>query len=41
VQRVRDLRASDVEAARGLLGGLEARARRMTAPAQADLDPFA
>ena len=41
VQRVRDLRRSDVEAARQLLGGLEARARRQAAPAQTDVDPFA
>ena len=41
VQRVRDLRKSDVEAARQLLGGLEARARRQAAPAQTEVDPFA
>ena len=41
VQRVRDLRKSDVEAARQLLGGLEARARRQTEPEQAEVDPFA
>jgi len=41
VQRVRDLRKSDVEAARQLLGGMEARARRQAAPAQTDVDPFA
>ena len=41
VQRVRDLRASDLEAARQLLGGLEARARRKAAPAQTEVDPFA
>ena len=41
VQRVRDLRTSDVEAARQLLGGLEVRARKQAAPAQAEVDPFA
>ena len=41
VQRVRDLRQSDVEAARQLLGGLDARARRQAAPAQTEVDPFA
>jgi len=41
VQRVRDLRQSDVEAAGQLLGGLEARARRQAAPAQTEVDPFA
>jgi len=41
VQRVRDLRAADVTAARQLLGGLEAQARKKAAPAQAEVDPFA
>jgi hypothetical protein len=41
VQRVRDLRKSDMEAAQQLLGGLEARARRQTQPPQAEVDPFA
>jgi hypothetical protein len=41
VQRVRDLRMSDVEAARQLLGGLEARARRRAEPQPTELDPFA
>lgn len=41
VTRVRDLRRSDVEAARQLLGGLEARARRQVEPEQAEVDPFA
>jgi len=41
VQRVRDLKASDEPAARQLLGGLEARARQQTAPAAAEVDPFA
>ena len=41
VQRVRDLRKSDVEAARQLLGGLDARARRQAEPEQAEVDPFA
>jgi len=39
VQRVRDIRTSDVEHALQLLGGLEARARRRTE--QAEIDPFA
>jgi hypothetical protein len=41
VQRVRDLRRSDEEAARQLLGGLEARARGRAEPDQAEVDPFA
>ena len=41
VQRVSDLRASDLEAARQLLGGLEARARRQAEPQRAEVDPFA
>lgn len=41
VQRVRDLRKSDEEAARQLLGGLEARARRQAEPDQGEVDPFA
>jgi hypothetical protein len=41
VQRVRDLRESDAEAARQLLGGLEARARRQAAPPRTEVDPFA
>jgi hypothetical protein len=41
VTRVRDLRKSDVEAARQLLGGLEARARRQAEPEQTEVDPFA
>ena len=41
VKRVRDLVASDLEAARQLIGGLEARARQQSAPAQAEVDPFA
>jgi hypothetical protein len=39
VQRVRDLRQSDAEAAHHLLGKLEARASRQTQ--QAEIDPFA
>jgi hypothetical protein len=39
VQRVRDLRQSDVDAAHHLLGGLEARSRQQTQ--QTDIDPFA
>jgi hypothetical protein len=39
VQRVRDLRQSDVEPANHLLGALEARSRRQTQ--QAEIDPFA
>ena len=41
VQRVRDLRTSDLEAARQLLGGLEARTRRQAEPQRAEVDPFA
>jgi len=41
VQRVRDLKTSDVEAARQLLGGLEARARKQAPPQPASIDPFA
>ena len=41
VRRVRDLRRSDEEAARQLLGGLEAHARRRAEPEQAEVDPFA
>ena len=40
VQRVRDLPAADVTAARQLLGGLEAKVRRQAA-AQEEVDPFA
>ena len=39
VQRVRDIRTSDIEHARHILGGLEVRARRRTE--QAEIDPFA
>jgi len=41
VQRVRDLRRSDVEAARELVGGLEARVHKQAAPPQTEVDPFA
>ena len=41
VQRVRDLRVSDLEAARQLLGGIEARARRTAPPPRSEVDPFA
>ena len=41
VRRVSDLRVSDVEAARQLLGGLKARARRNAARPQSEVDPFA
>ena len=41
IQRVRDLRASDVPAARQLLGGLEARTRQKAEPTRAEVDPFA
>ena len=40
VQRVRDLRASDLVAAKQLLGGLEAKIHRQVA-AQEEVDPFA
>ena len=40
VQRIRDLRMSDVEAARQLVGGLEARARRQETSTQTEVDPF-
>ncbi|HHQ42547.1 MAG TPA: hypothetical protein ENK20_09700 [Chromatiales bacterium] len=40
VQRVRELKASHEAAARELLGGLEARARRKAAPRE-EVDPFA
>ena len=41
VQRVRELRLSDGEAAHQLLSGLEARALRRATPEQAEIDPFA
>ena len=41
VQRVRDLRASDVDVAKELLGGLEARARRQGETVRTEVDPFA
>jgi hypothetical protein len=41
VQRVRELRKSDVEVAQQLLGELEARAQRQAGTSHAEIDPFA